>query len=122
MLALCGCANQTLERIQAEHEQSLREGFAAIEKNYQETLKLLEKTKECNRQLRIGMTAIQVTEIKDCKHLLTNEGRLMGGSKTVTAAGTSQQVRWGNGYLYFQNGVLVLLSQKVAVSAPVESV
>ena len=72
---------------------------------------MIEQNQECNRQLRIGMTTEQVSHVKACKQHLTREGKLMGWNRLVTAKGSFDQVRWGDGYLYFDNGILVTIQQ-----------
>ncbi len=112
-LVLGGCTAQRTQepsgaaRIQQEYEQA----SAQIERHGQEALKAIDRNLECNRQLRIGMTASQVQQVKACKHLLTSEGKLMGWNTTTTARGTFVQVRWGDGFIYFDNGVLVTIQQ-----------
>ena len=84
-----------------------QEKMKVLRVNQQEAIKLNE---ECDRQVRIGMTASQVVALKACKNHL-HDGQLMSWNTLVTAAGRSNQVRWGEGYLYFENYVLVAIQR-----------
>ena len=84
-----------------------QENLKVLRVDQQEAIKLNE---ECDRQVRIGMTTSQVVALKACKNHLY-DGQLIGWNTLVTAAGRSNQVRWGDGYLYFENYVLVAIQR-----------
>ena len=113
---LAGCAalpqQSTVEKIRREQAEDLKRRNDQIEANYsQARLEAWDRRdQECNRHLRIGMTTSEVEAIKACWHVLY-DGRLMAWNTTITAAGQSSQVRWGDGYIYFQNGVLVAIQK-----------
>jgi hypothetical protein len=109
LLWLTGCvtAQGKMEAERLAREQSFQENMKALEAHRQERIKLQD---ECDRKLRIGMTAKQVMAIDACNSNRNGYGQLIG-SETITAAGTFQQIDWGTGYVYFQNGVLVSIQR-----------
>ena len=107
MLWLAGCAAYSQDRGEAAREKSFQETMRSLQAGQQEAIKL---NSECGRQLRIGMSTAQVAALSACKNIV-RDGQLMAWNTVVTAAGTMHQVRLGDGYLYFQNYVLVTIQR-----------